>query len=104
MLQLLYIPKLLMRIEARASLGISTRKITMTDNSRLGEELMENRQQIGEPFRLLGGTSVTRQSVLVKSTIIAYAYRIVVVMDGISSVLPAAYMYIFKVAYKKLFH
>ena len=95
MSELFYIPEQLMRVKAGTGLGSRTRQITMTDNSRLREELMENREKVGKPFHLLGGECVTRQSVLVKSTIIAYAYRIVVVMDGISSVLPAAYMYIF---------
>lgn len=74
-----------MRIEARTSLGSSTRKITMTNDLRFWEEFMENRQQVGESFRLLGGASVTRQSILVKSTLIADADRAMVVRNGMST-------------------
>lgn len=86
MLQLLYKPELLVSIEARTSLENSTWKVTMTNNLRLKEELVENRQQVGEPLRLLGGASVTRQSALIKfTTLIADADRAMVVRNGMST-------------------
>lgn len=85
MLQLLYIPELLVSIEARTSLGSRTRQITMTDNLGTGKHLMKDCQQVRQPFGLSRCACVARQSVLVKSTLIADANRAMVVRNGMSA-------------------
>lgn len=74
-----------MGVEARTSLGRSPRQITMPDNLGIGEHLMKDRQQIGQPLRLSRRTGVARQSVLVQPTLIADAYGTMVVRHGMST-------------------
>lgn len=57
----------------------------MTNNLRIWKEFVENGQQVGKFLRLLGGTSVTWQSVLVKSTLVADADRAMIVRNGMST-------------------
>ena len=64
MLELLYIPEHLMRIEAGTGFGSRTRQITMTNNPGTGKHLMKDGQQIRQPFSLGRRTGVARQPVL----------------------------------------
>ena len=64
MLELLYIPEHLMRVEAGTGLRSRTRQITMTNNPGTGEHLMKDGQQIRQPFSLGRRTGVARQPVL----------------------------------------
>ena len=52
MLELLYIPEHLMRVEAGTGLRRRTRQITMTDILGTGKHLMKDGQQIRQPFGL----------------------------------------------------
>lgn len=74
-----------MRIEAGTGLGRSTRQVTMPDNPGTGKHLMKDGQQVRQPFGLSRGTDVARQSVLVQPTLVADAYRAMVVRHGMSS-------------------
>ena len=73
MLELLYIPEQLMRIEAGTGLWSRTRQITMTDNLGNGKHLMKDCQQVRQPFGLSRSTGVARQSVIVQPTLITDA-------------------------------
>ena len=84
MSEFLYIPEHLMRVEAGTGLGRRTRQITMTDNLGIGKHLMKDGQQVRQPFGLGRRTGVTRQSVLVQSSLVADADGTMVVRHGVS--------------------